>query len=419
MPYFFCISRKSACWCLYLLPVFFLFSCANKQDAEITDKYSELYINNKSVKDTVDVSKMVDSVKVLKLTDALHKSLSRIDQLYTLGDYYIAIDAVHTKRVNAYDANGNYVKTLIEDGPAKTDALNVTDCYVNEKNEVIIYDYAQMKLFVFDANLASKKSIKSGILFNYNHIASLPGTDNFVGYSSYYGYNAHLQNEDNSPSCLDIMGNDLSLVKKHLIYPPKFNDITLITLPKSFFPFKDSLRFFRAFDSYIYSLNKNEIERRYKILYAEGNFPPDFLGEIINPHLNDFQNIGRNLSSFQALHLYFKGYTCPASWLETDNIIYLSSITFSEKKTNNINSVILKKGKTPEVITAKVFAENSRFKLAFPNFNTYDKKKNEFITYCSGNKLKKYLYKDSPLIRPADIVDDSFYLIKVKFKRKQ
>ncbi|WP_448633946.1 hypothetical protein [Pedobacter panaciterrae] len=46
-----------------------------------------------------------------------------------------------------------------------------------------------------------------------------------------------------------------------------------------------------------------------------------------------------------------------------------------------------------------------------------DKEKNEFIGYCTGNKLKKYLDQNSPLIKPADIVDDSFYLIKVRFKR--
>jgi len=361
---------------------------------------------------------MIDSVSVVKLTDAPHKSLARIDQLYTLGDNYIAIDAVHTKRVNAYDGNGNYIKTLMEDGPSKTDALNITDCYVNEKNQVIVYDYAQMKISIFNMDLINIKNIKGALLFNYNHVASLPGTDNFAAYSSYYGYNAHVQQEENKPSSLDILDSDLSLLKKHLTYPPKFNDITLITLPKCFYPFKDSLRFFRAFDPYIYSLNKDKIERRYKILYAEGNLPTDFLGEVIAPHLHAFKNIGRDLSSFQALYLFFNGYTCPENWLEADDIIYLTSIAFTEKKTNQINSIIVKNNKGSEVLTAKVFAETKRFKLAFPIFNSYDKKKDEFIAYCTGSRLKKYLYKNSSLIKPTDIVDDSFYLIKVKFKHK-
>lgn len=417
MSHIFHTHYKSIFWLFCLVLNMAFSSCSNKKDTEIIDNYATLKINNKSVSDTLDLSKIIDSVELVKLTDAPQKPLASINQLYTLGDHYIAIDAINTKRVNAYTTSGKYVKTLMENGPLKTDALNVTDCYVNEKNEAIVYDYAQMKLTIFDSNLKIKKIVKGRTLFNYDHIASLPGTDNFVGYSSYYGYNAYLQHDKNNPSSLDILSSTLSLSKKHLYYPQQFGEISLVSLAKSFFPFQDSLRFFRTYDPYIYSLKKDKIERRYKIIYDEGNIPPDFLEKIIAPNLHVYQTIGRDPSSYKKLYSDFKGYTFLNNWLETDDMIYLSSMTFSDKTTNAINSIIVNKGLKPIILTAKVFSDRSKFKLTFPGFNAYDKEKNEFIAYCTGNNLKKYLYKNSPLIKPADIVDDSFYLIKVRFKR--
>jgi len=407
---------KRSLWLLCLV-LNILYSCKNQKDTDIIDKYTTIQVNNKSLTDTLDLSKMIDSVGLIRLTDAPQKSLAKINQLYALSDYYIAIDPVNTKRVNAYTKSGIYVKTLLENGPLKTDALNVTDCYVNEKNEVIIYDYAQMKLTVYDSHLKIIKVVKGEKLFNYSHVASLPGSDKFVGYSNFNGYNAVVQNDAKNPSSLDILDSTLSLSKKHLFYPSKFGEITLVTLPKSFFPFKNSLHFFRAYDPYVYSLNKDGIERRYKIIYSNGNVPSDFLEKIVAPNLHAFNNIGRDPSSHQVVSSAFAGYTCFTNWLETNDIIYLSSTSFTDKTFDNFNSIIYKRDKKSAVLSAKVFSDNSKFKLTFPSFNAYDKEKGEFLTYCTGNRLKKYLHPNSPLVKQEDIVDDSFYLIKVRFKR--
>jgi hypothetical protein len=361
---------------------------------------------------------MIDYVKIVKLSDPPTKPISRIDQLYASGNNYIVIDAVNTKRVNAYSADGSYLKTLIEDGPVKKQALNITDCYLNEKNEVIIYDFAQMKLTVFDSALSVKKVIKGNSLFHYNHVASIPGTEDFVGHASHNLFNAKVQGDRKNPSSLDVLNSKLDLVKKHLTYPSKFEGITLITAAKSFFPYKDSLRFFRTYDPYIYNISKGRVERRYKILYSKGNFPSDFMESIIAPHLKEFKEIGHSSSSLQVIYQYCKGYTSPKNWLESDSVIYLSSVNFLDRSTSITNTLILNKAKKRTILNAGTFVEKDAFKLSFPQFTAYDKQNSEFLASCTGNQLKQQLYKGSPLISPKDIVDDSFYLIKVKFKAK-
>jgi hypothetical protein len=367
----------------------------------------------------LDISNVIDYIKVLKLTDHSEKPISRIDQLYASGNTYIVIDAINTKRVNSYSADGKYLKTLMEVGPDKKQALNVTDCYLNEKNEVIIYDYAQMKLTVFNPDLSVKKVIQGKNLFHYNHIASIPGTEDYVGYASYNLDNTELQRDKKNPSSLDVLNSKLDLIKKHLTYPSKFEGIILITASKAFFPYKDSLRFFRAYDPYIYNINKNQIQRKYKILYKKGNFPSDFLESIVANHLKEFQEIGRKSSSLQVIYKYFSGYTCPENWLESDSIICLSSINFLDRSTSITNTIIFNQAKKRTILNAGTFVAKNDFKLSFPQFKAYDKHNNEFIASCTGNQLKKQLHNGSPLINLKDIVDDSFYLIKVKFKPKR
>jgi hypothetical protein len=407
---------KRSFWFLSLV-LNMLYSCKQNRDADIIDNYTPIQIDNKSVSDTLDLSKIIDSVGLVKLIDAPHKSLAKIKQLYALGDYYIAIDP-STKRVNAYRQNGNYEKTLMENGSLETNGLNITDCYVNERNEVIIYDFAQMKLTIYDSSLKIIKAVKGEKLLNYSNIASLPGSDKFVGFSNFNGYNAVVQNDEKNPSNLDILDSTLNLSTKHLFYQPKFGRIKLISLSKAFFPFENSLRFFRAYDPFVYSLSKDRIERRYKVIYSKGNIPSDFLEKIVEPNLNAFNNIGRDPSSFKIVSSAFQGYTCFTNWLETEDIIYLSSASFTDNTFYNFNSIIYKANKKSGVLNAKVFSENSKFKLSFPTFNAYDKEKREFLAYCTGNRLKKYLHPNSPLVKQGDIVEDSFYLIKVRFKRR-
>lgn len=419
MLIFFYPSSRRLNLYLYCFIILFLHSCTEKQDSEIIDAYSEIAINNSILQDTLDISNRIDYVKILKLTDPPSKPLSRIDQLYACGSYYIAIDAVNTKRVNAYLEDGSYFKTLMENGPAEGQALNLTDCYINEKNEVIIYDFAQMKLTIFDPGLSVEKVIQGKHLFHYTHIAIIPGSREFIGYANYNLNNAYLQGDKKHPSSLDILDSKLDLTKKNLTYSSKFEGVSLLTAPKSFFPFKDSLRFFRTYDPYIYDISKNQIKKRYKILYSKGNFPSDFLDSIIAPNLKEFKENALSSQSLQVIFKYCNGYTCPKNWLENDSMIYLSSYNFLEKSTSLTHSLIWKQAKKQVVLNAGIFVDKDVFRLSFPQFTSYDKQKNEFLASCTGNQLKQHLYKGSPLIKSEDIVDDCFYLIKVKFKREQ
>jgi len=388
------------------------FSCSN---TNIIDKAQDIHINNASLPDSSDISAIVDSVRVLRLFDAPHKALGSINQLYVVNGQYIAFDLENTKRINAYDANGKYLKTMMENGPQSGDGLSLIDCYANEKDEIIVYDYAQMKLSTFDSELNAKTAIKGKRLYHYNHIASLPGTHKFVGFTSDNLTNAAMQHQKNTPSSVDFLDDKLQLLKKEFIYPKKFDGISLFASPKSFFAFKDSLRFFRFFDSYVYSMENDEIERRYKITYDKGNFPQDFLMTIVDPHYADF-NVGNNgVLSAKAQYKYFNGYSCLLNWLENDSLAYASSITFSNGRLQWMYSII-KKGKNPLVSTSKALVERSRFKITLPPFDAYDRKSKEFVAYTTGNRLKKYLLKNSQLIKSNKINDESFYLIAVRFK---
>ncbi|TWF33939.1 6-bladed beta-propeller protein [Chitinophaga polysaccharea] len=410
---------RSIFFFLWVLPIaMILFSCSSNERAEITDNYVELHIDNSSISDTLDISSIVDSVELLKLANVPNKQIGYIGQLYALEDAYVVVDPISTKRINAYKSNGDYLKTIMENGVSDSNALNITDCYVNERKEVIVYDYAQMKLTIFDSDLKRKKDIKGGNLFHYNHIASIPGSDNFVGYASYNNSNAYLQTGRRSPSSLDLLSDTLSLVRKYLRYSKKFENIAAITFDKSFFAFRDSLRFFRAYDPYVYSINKSEVERRYKIIYSKGNFPSDFLESVIRPHLSNVKINGHKMSSLKSIYLYCNGYTSQKNWLESDSLIYLSSISFKEQGTVGFGSLVVKGKGTAGTLVARNFVDAKKFKVSFPEFSEYDSKSNQFIAFCTGNELKRRLYNDSPLRKKMDIIDDCFYLVKVRLHVK-
>lgn len=188
-----------------------------------------------------------------------------------------------------------------------------------------------------------------------------------------------------------------------------YQGINWLSFGNHFFQYKDTLRFFQAYDNYIYNISNSTITKAFKLVYKKDPLPDDVLNEIVKTNLMKFKS---SLSPKDAFTLLDNYYAFMGTWLESDKYIYIDS----RKGNNGMVSIINKQNYKAEYIS-NYFCENRQFKLDIPNFMSYNKDNNSFVSIVFGEILKDHIYKDSKFLKELIINPETFYIINIKFKK--
>ena len=392
-----------------LLVTLFLISC---KDSKTTydDKYSLLKIDNLYVDTASDISSIVDTLSILLIREPAKNYMADIFKMcVSRNGNYLFYDLL-TNKINAFDRNGHFIKTLSKAGDGPNDPLNIGDFWITDNNDIQVYDYAQMKIFNYDSMLNYKNSIKADQFNHFSSIQQIPKSKSYVGYANLNMYNKPYKDHLYQIAFLD---DSLKVFHTDDHFDEQFSGVSLLTYARHFTRYKDTLRFYKAYDNHVYNVTNSGISKRYKILYHQQGLPDDVY-PIIERHLPEFKDRSKRI--LKKLPSYFEGYTrFNGCWYENDRLIHLSSFT-QRNEGGDVFFTILDKQLSRILFNARKFTENSYYKLRLPPFQYMDTYSNELVGIANGKDLKNMLFQDSEF--QSFVINDPnlIYLIKVKLK---
>ncbi len=344
--------RYLICVCVGI--VIFITGC-NTRPAESGTSNSTLQIINVPLEEII-YNDFVESASYVFLDSKyLIGSISRI--LFFKNNIYIHDEI--TDRIIAFSIEGKYLLHIDQKGKGPGQYLKLSDFTIDESNNnIIILDENSHKVLSY--SIAERKFIKehkinfyptafawnSGCLFFYN-----PFTINYPRNSEY---------RFSLIKTSDKMENE----KKYFEIDEKIGKFMSDPNPKCFF-YGKNLCMLNRFDNVIYTLTKDSVYARYKVIFAENGDYQDALKEAIT---KGTRNTDR----------YNKCATEIRDFCETENLV-----TFNYARNNQQFSVI------------------------------YSKEKNKILLHQSGFKMTpSILEKNIPiLLFPTNVDDDLFVSI--------
>lgn len=394
---------------LFLI-IIFLYSCKTKEKEKET--FVEIPIDNSKITDSSNITNQLERVTIIPLKETSGSYMGGIYKLLFVHNKIIAFDRINTNRINLFDSSGYFIKTIIQKGEGPGTAINIVDCWLDEDNNLDVYDFAQMKVFRFDSlfNIADAK--KGKMLYHFWNFSNIPKTDKYIGYANFNLYNPPFNGKLYQVAMLN---KSLNVANTFMHFDLKFQGINWLSFRQCFFRFHDTLNFFMPRNNFIYSITKDGISKEYKVKYRI-NPLPDNIRPIIKKHLKEFKvrSMDPNkLASYFNHYARFGGY-----WIENDNYIYFISKNYSKGNNATHSFLTLINKHTNKVLNTKFLYDTQTYKMKFSLFNTYSTGTNEFVSITNGETLNKMLYNGSPFMGKVINDPEAFYIVKVKFKQR-
>ncbi len=387
--------------------IIFFASCSSQDPSK--KKYSEIAIDNSQIKENENISGMIDSISITPLFEEDGNHIGSIFKILFLKSKYIVYDRISTNKILLFDDKGLFIKTIVKAGDGAQDPLNITDCWLNEENELEVYDFAQMKIFHYDSLFNLKSIVKSNLFNHFVSLRVIPSTKQYVGYANYSDFNKPFNNRLYNIAFLDT---NLTIINTDKNFDKTFQGITWPMYSRHFYNFKDTLRFVKSYDNFVYNILNTKITERFKIIYKENSLPDDVMS-MVKAHLGIFKdrNIHPNIKAN-----YFKNYVrFNGLWLECDKYIFISSRDTSGKFGTPFYSLI-DKINNKELFSSRNMSETIKYKLILPPFEYYNEMSNEFISIVNGFQLKDLILQESQFQQKIVSNLNIFYLLKVKLK---
>jgi len=368
-----------------------------------------LSIDNSNIEKIEDVSDKINTISIIPLKETTGHYMGGVFKLYVVNNKYVVYDRLNTNRINLFDSTGSFIKTIIKIGDGPNDPISMSDCWVNEKDELAVYDFAQMKVFCFDTTFTLKKVVKAPELYHFVALKTIPNTNKYVAYANFNDYNPPFRGKLYHIAWLN---NELNIEKTDRYFDKTFQGIPWLVYNEHFYAYGDTLRFVESYDNFVYSITSAGIQPRYKISYKENPLPDDVL-PIVKDHLSNYKDMNlkpNEKASYLKNYVRFNG-----QWLENDKYIYLISRD-DKGEFGTLFQSLVDKTNNSVLFNTRSICETQKYKLAIPPFQYCDNKKHEFIAVTDGEKLKQLLYKGSPF--EHEIIDDpeTFYVVRVNFK---
>lgn len=393
-----------------LLIILTLISCSSSFEAD--DKGYQpglvrIAIDGKSVPDTVDISDIIESIKIVKIQEAEDGLFGEIEKLILTKDKYVIFDRYSSNQILLFTTDGKFFKNLVKKGAGPEELTKLSDVWVNGSGELEVYDHYLNKIITYD----SEFNVKEANIFKQNQqvgsIIRFPGETGFVAYSGYNGFVS-----SNEYYKLAILDSGLQADKHFLPYPRDLNRALIATPISPFFVYDDTIRFTQNFDPSVYAIAPDgKMTKAYDLVYSPNPFPIDFESKLVTPNLGLFTS---ELMDFEAVNKIFTGYTgYRGPWLETSKFAIFSSFDSDYATFTSIYD----KDRKEMLYQAQNFAEDKRYHMQIPPyFYTTHVAENRFISSYQGYYLLMLLKEASPFYKMVQEDMESFYIIDVALK---
>ena len=395
-----------------ILCIAILFSCSTS--IEKIDQYNKdnqninsIIIDGNSILETIDISNIIDTIRIIKIKETEDGLFGGVEKLFFTKEKYVIFDPAFSNKIVIYNTKGEFIKNLVKTGAGPEEMSKLSDLWINENEELEVYDNYLKKIIIYDSNLNVKET---KILKNSNYFGSIvriPKTSQYITYSGYNGF--YKNNEFFKLAYLD---SGLNEKKLFLPYSNSLNR-ALISIPTSpFFIINDTIGFTQNFDPTVYFISQNgNLLKKYSLIYSNNPFPLDFENEIVIPNLKYFNS---ELIDFEAIKKLFSGYSgYSGPWLETSKYAIFNSFdskyaTFTSIYDNEQKEILFQ---------AKYFSETIHYHMQIPPyFYATDPSENRFISIYEGYNVLLLLKESSPFYEMVKNDIDSYYILDVKLK---
>lgn len=395
-----------------ILYIIILFSCSNSNEITNTNNTDKpithsILINASSILDTVDISDLIDSIRIIKIKETNEGLIGGIEKLFVNKNNYVIFDPDFSNKIVIYNTNGEFVKNLVKMGAGPEELSKLSDVWVNEREELEVYDNYLNKILVYDYDFNVSKTI---FMRNSNLHGSIIKISSKSQYVTYSGYNGFFKN--NQFFKLAILDSAFNINKLFFPYSNNLNR-ALISIPISaFFVFNDTVGFTQNFDPSVYNIYPSgDLIKKYELIYSPNPFPSNFESEIVAPNLSAFKS---DVIDFKAINELFSGFTgYRGPWLESSKYAIFRSF---DSKYTAFTSIYDKERK--EILyQAKNFSETNQYHMQIPPyFYTTNASVNRFISFYEGFNVLLLLKESSPFYEMVKNDVESFYIIDISFK---
>lgn len=399
----------------FLIFMIVLISCAKSKETRIKsipdDNSDTIRLKSDEIPNTLDISSRIKEIKIIPLNEKEGANIGGVDEILIHNKDYIVVDKQTAKNILIFNAEGDFKKKLVNVGRGPGEVTQINEVWKNEDGGIDIYDFATKRVVKFDRNYEYQESQYTDKNLLFHNITPIPGSETFVGYA---GYNISNPKYNNKSYQLTWLSKKLKPKAYALEYDTELSGVLVYNSPSSFTRVKDSLRFFRYYDSSIYSLSQDgQIAKRYVIDYESKQLPQDFESSIFLPNVNLLKE--SNDRDFERINNLFKGYFYfTGQWLETQKY----SMFETGRQDDQDFITLYDKAHKKTVGSCIAFVVSRPYYMYLPFPKTVQNER--FVTVLSGDQLK--LYIDDPqspfydMIRGEDNYEFKNFIIEYRLK---
>ncbi len=388
--------KKAGTYLSIIAVVFFLFSNCNHIEKE-EDKTVQIAVNVHKIQDVYDISEFVEDIDIIPLYEKPGFYLGAINKILFIKGKIIVLDKISSNQFLLFDDAGNFEKQLVPIGKGPGECFQINDCWVNNEGLLEAFDYASRQIFHFDAYFNLKKTT-SYDQNRYLSIANIPNTNLYLAASQLNYYN---KMDEQTQYELAVLNDNFSFRRGYLPIPQDLIGATVTTPESNFFNYDGTVRYFRTFDNYIYSISaEDSFEKIYYIDFSDKTLNRDIFRQLTVEN-DKMATFSTNKELFTYAFFY-------SDWYE--NKSFISFMAVSDSKRYN---VIFDKEKRKSVSAYRFITEFNGDMIELPPLRFgRDNYKFAVLNTLDENLANSTLYKKFL----SDLPEATNVIIKVKLR---
>jgi len=371
---------------------------------------STLPRNNVQIKsaeliESYDLSDKIESIEVIPLIEQKGHYLGDIYKVFYHNGQFVVHDRVNAPQILLFDSEGQFKKQILGIGKAPHEALQIDDCWANNDGTFDAYDFAQKKVYHYNSafDLVDTQKGETNL---YHNLFRIPGSRDFLAYSTLNAYNTTLDSRNYQ---LEVLDDELKAKKGFLQYFEDIKGANILAFNSQFHVYGDTVRFIRPYDNNVYNIVNGEFKSVTEMKFSENALDWDKFQGIVKS--NEFVFKDRKVHPREKNKLLSNFSYCYGDWVEDDDHVVLSSM-----KNGKGFQTIIDKNNSRNQINARYFTETKKYNMILPVLTSSGD--GYLIGFINSLMLSKHLLGESSLKKYVDPKFNSFLLVKLKLASK-
>lgn len=293
---------------LLLLVFLFLFNgCMRRGDTSASSLVLDVKLDldlERDIKSIHDIN-LIRDVEIVNL-DCDEAVIGELDKVILFDSILYLMDNSRNNSIYLFSLDGKYISTISDFGSGPEEYIQLTDIFIDTEDSTLnVLSRVDSKLLKYD--LVGERLVS--VMKTPKSFTSMQKTS-----FGYIGYMANWTQDPNAPYNLWMMNNELEIIDCYF-------EIDEMSRDRSygdgypFSAFSGALYYITPCDYYIYSFNKNKVDKNYRFDLGKYEIPvsmiPDLFDdnkrfEVVNKYIHRFYHF-QETKNHLMVHFLFRG----------------------------------------------------------------------------------------------------------------